>query len=201
MRSAVYSIGHSNHSAEKLLELLRLHGVDAVADVRSSPYSRFNPQFNQDELRSVLKAAEIAYVFLGRELGARSNDPSCYDQTGRVQYGKLAQTEPFKQALKRVIEGSKKHQLALLCAEKEPLDCHRTILVARELAARGIEIQHILPDGRLESHDAAMDRLLALHGLPQQDLFRGRDELLEEAYERQERRIAYTRGETATETE
>lgn len=199
--TTVLTIGHSTHPAEKFLELLRLQGVDAVADVRSSPYSRFNPQFNRDELRTALKTAGIAYVFLGRELGARSDNPACYDTAGQVQYRKLAQTESFQQGLDRVIEGSKKHRLALLCAEKEPLECHRTILIARELVARGVKIQHIQPDGSLESHDDAMDRLLKLHGLPQQDLFRGRDDLLEEAYERQERRIAYTRGDTATETE
>ena len=200
-RQVVFSIGHSNQSTRALLELLRRHKINAVADIRSSPFSRFNPQFNREDLQAALERTGIAYVFLGRELGARSEDLTCYDANGRVQYRKLASSELFKQGLDRVLQGSRTHRLALLCAEKEPLDCHRTILVARELVAQGLEVQHILADGQLESHDTTMDRLLRLHGLPQRDLFRDRDELLAEAYERQERRIAYTRRETPAETD
>jgi uncharacterized protein (DUF488 family) len=91
MRIEVLTIGHSTHPIETFLGLLHQHGVTAVADVRSAPYSRFNPQFNKDALEHDLKEHGIRYVFLGRELGARSDDPSCYDK-GRVQYGRLART-------------------------------------------------------------------------------------------------------------
>jgi uncharacterized protein (DUF488 family) len=149
-QSAVFTIGHSTHPIETFLELLRAHAVTAVADVRSAPFSRFNPQFNEDALAHSLKTADIAYVFLGRELGARSDDPACYEQ-GRVHYGRLAKTALFQAGLGRVLHGSEKQRIALLCAEKEPLDCHRTILVARALTERGVAVEHILADGRLES--------------------------------------------------
>lgn len=186
----VFTIGHSTHSIDEFLKLLRSHSVTAVADVRSAPYSRFNPQFNRESLERALKTAGISYVFLGRELGARSDDPGCYEN-GRVRYERLAKTTVFRSGLDRVIKGSKSHRIALMCAEKDPLDCHRTLLVTRELAAQGISVAHILADGALEPHSEAMTRLLKVVGLPETDLFRSLEQLLAEASKRQEERIAY----------
>lgn len=188
--SPVFTIGHSTHSLEAFVALLKLHGVTALADVRSAPFSRFNPQFNKDVLDRSLRAQGITYVFLGRELGARSDDPSCYEN-GRVQFGRLARTELFRRGIERVIRGAQEHRIALMCAEKEPLDCHRTLLVARALDDLGVPVEHILADGRLETHGEAMLRLLDLVGVPRTDLFRSRQELLAEALVRQEARVAY----------
>jgi uncharacterized protein (DUF488 family) len=188
--NAVFTIGHSTHSAEAFLALLRQHEVGAVADVRSSPYSRFNPQFNREALEPFLKANGIQYVFLGRELGARSDDRSCY-LDGRVQYARLARTTVFQSGLDRVLQGAARYRVALMCAEKEPLECHRTLLVAKALAERGQPVQHIHADGHLETHEAAMLRLLDVTGVPKEDLFRSREELLAEALARQERQVAY----------
>lgn len=188
---SVFTIGHSTHSIEVFLDLLHGHGVTAIADVRSSPYSRFNPQFERKALEASLRAAGIHYVFLGRELGARSDDETCYDQ-GRVVYGRLAQSAAFKEGIARVVRGAAEHRIALLCAEKEPLECHRTILVAPALVKAGLEVVHIHADGRLESHPAAMTRLLEILGMTQRPLF-GQSDLDPEAEAllRQERRIAY----------
>lgn len=190
MDSIIFTIGHSTHSIEYLLELLNLHRITAVGDVRSSPYSRVNPQFNRETLKQALSGARIAYVFLGRELGARSDDPECYDGN-KVSYERLAETPEFKSGLERVHDGSLKFRLALLCAEKEPLDCHRTILVSRQLQGMGVQVQHILADGSVESHEDAMARLLRQLGLPQTDMFRSAKDIEEEAYQRQGTRIAY----------
>ncbi len=191
MKDVLYTIGHSTHAAEKVVELLRRHGVTAVADVRSQPYSRMNPQFNREAFCSQLKDAGIAYVFLGRELGARSEDRGCYVE-GKVQYDRLAQTALFRTGLDRVTQGMKSHRVALMCAEKDPLTCHRTILVCRHLVARGLEVAHILEDGRLERHEDAVSRLLRELGFSEQDLFRTREQLVDEAYERRAQQIAYT---------
>lgn len=188
--NSVYTIGHSTHSADAFLALLRRHGVEAVADVRSSPFSRFNPQFNREPLGQFLKTNGIRYVFLGKELGARSEDRSCY-LDGRVQYSRLAQTPLFQSGLDRVLQGAAKYRVALMCAEKEPLECHRTLLVAKTLAERGQPVLHIHADGHLETHEAAMERLLAVTGLPKEDLFRSKQELLAEALARQEKQVAY----------
>jgi uncharacterized protein (DUF488 family) len=164
-RHPVLTIGHSTHSLEAFVALLRQHSVTALADVRSAPFSRFNPQFNKEALDRGLEAHGIKYLFLGRELGARSDDRSCYEN-GRVQYARLARTEAFRNGIERIIRGTGEHRIALMCAEKEPLKCHRALLVARALAARGVGVEHILPDGRLESHRATMDRGLGILGLP-----------------------------------
>lgn len=195
----ILTVGHSNHLPETFVRLLQLHGVTAVADVRSSPYSRAYPEFNRDSLSELLREGGIAYVFLGRELGARSKDPSCY-KDGRVQYGRLASTDLFRKGLARVMSGATSHRIALLCAEREPLACHRAILVARELEKLGARIEHIHADGSLEPHHEALRRLLRLVGLPENDLFRSWEQQLDEAYSRQERRIAYVRTDQAPQT-
>lgn len=190
MEPTIFTIGHSTHTQEHFVGLLSLHGIRALCDVRSKPYSRMNPQFNREELKRSLRERGINYIFLGRELGARSEDPACYEH-GRVQYGRLAQTEIFRHGLDRLQEGMKRFRLALMCAEKDPLECHRAILVARHLAALGTHVEHIHADGRLESHEAALRRLAEMYNLSEEDLFRSREELLAEAYSRQEERIAY----------
>jgi uncharacterized protein (DUF488 family) len=186
----VFTIGHSTHSLEAFVALLKQHGVTALADVRSAPFSRFNPQFNKDALARELEVRGIQYIFLGRELGARSGDRSCYEN-GRVQYRLLARTEQFKQGLERVMFGAGERCIALMCAEKEPLECHRTLLVARALDEQGVDVAHVLGDGRIESHRDAMERLLAVTGLPIEDLFRSRAELIAEGLARQEKKVAY----------
>lgn len=190
MRNEAFTIGHSNHGCEQFVALLREHAITAVCDVRSRPYSRYNPQFNREELKEFLGKQGIKYVFLGAELGARSEDPACFEN-GKVRYGRLAQTELFQSGLERVRKGMEEHRLALMCAEKEPLECHRTILVARQLAKFGCAVRHIHGDGRLESHAEALVRLREIVGLPEQDLFRSREEMIEDAYRMQEARIAY----------
>lgn len=197
-RHTVYSIGHSTHGMDAFVALLKQHGITALADVRSAPYSRFNPHFNKDALERSLKAQGIKYVFLGRELGARSNDPACYSG-GRVQYTRLAQTPAFKSGIERIERGAADHRVALMCAEKEPLECHRTLLVARALDQGGLAVSHILADGRLESHGDAMLRLLDMAGLPREDLFRSQAELIADALTHQEERVAYIDEKLATE--
>ena len=164
------------------------------------PYSRRHPQFNRRALTVSLEAHGVAYVFLGRELGARSRDPACYEN-GRVQYRRLAGTELFRSGIRRIVDGSRRMRIALMCAEKEPLDCHRTILVARELVRLGQVVNHILADGRIEPHETVMKRLFARLGLPEADLFRTPAELEDEAYTAQEKNIAYVAREVRAEPE
>jgi uncharacterized protein (DUF488 family) len=188
----VYTIGHSNHPIERLIALLRQHGIQAVGDVRSTPYSRFNPQFRREPLAASLSDAGIRYVFLGEELGARSQDPSCYEGN-RVSYAKLAQSDLFQRGLERLISGGREFRIAVLCAEKEPLDCHRTILVARELEHRSVPVTHILADGTLEPNAQTMARLVAEMNVAEPDLFRDERQRVEEAYDARAKKVAYVR--------
>ena len=197
----VFTVGHSNHSLDAFLALLAGHRVGAVADVRSVPYSRFAPRFDREALAAALRGAGVAYDWLGRALGGRPDDPACY-RRGRVDYARVAGTSGFSRGLERVHAMAAARRVALMCAEKDPLDCHRTLLVARALDDRGVAVAHILADGGLEPHARTMDRLIAKFDLrPDGDLFRPprtRGELAAEAIARaapearpERRRCAY----------
>ena len=187
----LYTVGHSNHPIEKFVALLTAHDIGAVADVRSQPFSRRHPQFNKDRLTAHLAQHGIAYVFLGRELGARSENPACYED-GKVQYPRLAATASFKAGIDRLLAGAQKYRVALMCAEKEPLDCHRTLLVSRALEQAGVSISHILADGTLEPQEKTMSRLIELVGLSKEDLFQ-RGDLIAAACRLREDKIAYVK--------
>lgn len=139
---------------------------------------------------AALRQHGIGYIFLGMELGGRSNDDAHY-KDGRVQYRRLAATAFFRDGLERVQKGSESGRIALMCAEREPLECHRTLLVGRELTAVGVQVVHIHPDGHLEPHADTVKRLLEQLGWLEWDLFRTRSEVIEDAYAKQEARIAF----------
>lgn len=148
---AVWTIGHSNHSAERLLELLRVHGITAVADVRTSPYSAYSSQFNREQLQRFLETAGIEYRFLGTELGGRPADLAMYDAEDHVRYDLVAASEIFTSGLKRLLRGLAAHRIAILCGEEDPISCHRRRLVGRVLVERGIALEHIRGDGSATS--------------------------------------------------
>jgi len=146
-------------------------------------------------LASSLKSAGLEYVFLGQELGARSDDPACY-RNGRAQYSLIAKAAMFQRGIGRLLSGAERFRLAVLCAEKEPLVCHRGILISRHLHENGIVVRHILEDGSLEDHECAVERLLTMHGLRDEHLFHSRDERIALAYEKQAEDIQYAREES-----
>ena len=193
----ILTIGHSNHPWEAFADMLSQHRVDSLADVRSVPASRFNPQFNRSSLSASLHDVGIGYAFRGGELGGRPRDPACYEN-GRVRYDRMAQTGAFRRGLALVKSAAANRRVVLMCAEKDPLDCHRTLLVARSLATDGVDVRHILSDGSVETHDQAMDRLLASYDLETEgDLFTSRDEMIAQAVERRTQRVARTNPITA----
>lgn len=209
----IFTIGHSNHTIETFIELLHQHQVTALADVRSSPYSRRFPQFNQSALKTALKTANIAYVPLGDNLGARPRDRNCYIN-GMARYDLIAATEAFKVGLNRLIQGSEKYQISLMCAEQDPIVCHRAILICPHLKNAGLEIHHIHKNGDLESNEDLENRVLKQNNLyklsadlqshvkqlslfdlqPIQTLEKplSRAELVEKAYQLQSEKVAYT---------
>jgi uncharacterized protein (DUF488 family) len=187
--SELFTIGHSNHSTENFIELLLRHDITAVCDVRSQPYSKFNPQFNRENIQKDLKQCGIGYVFLGRELGPRSDDPACYID-GRVQYHLLAAADLFQQGLKRLLKGVQTHRIAMMCAEKDPIMCHRMILVCRHLRKEVAEIKHIMEDGGIEALADSEKRLLRLLKIPPLQLFESTEDLIIRAYDIQAEKIA-----------
>ena len=194
MAKELFTIGHSNHTMFDFLRLLRSHGVNALVDVRSHPYSRPHPQFNRKVLAADLRKAKIAYVFLGQELGARRVETACYVD-GRAGYGSIAKLPIFQEGIQRVREGIRQYRIALMCAERDPIDCHRVILVCRHLRKEGITLQHIRENGSLETHADLEKRLVDRFEI-EPDLFNGTqdfEQLVEKAYDIQGEKIAYVR--------
>lgn len=191
----IYTIGHSNHSALRFIDLLEGAGIEWVVDVRSVPFSRRNPQFSQKALAASLKDAGIGYWFLGEALGARPKDQGCYVD-GKVSYARIAASAAFQEAIAKLVEESHGKRLALMCAEKEPLDCHRTILVGRALAQRGCELGHILADGRVAPQAEIEERLMKL-AKEAADLFSDRGAALARAYDKRGAQMALTLSDVA----
>ena len=191
-RNILYTIGHSNHELADFISLLHTHGVNCVADVRSSPYSRYCTQFNRETLHSALRQAGLKYIYMGDRLGARPGNANCYDG-GHVNFEYLARTEEFKLGLDRLIKTASEYRLAMMCAEKEPLHCHRCILICRHLRGRGLSIKHILADGSIEDHADTESRLVKMMKI-EPTLFEPQTtqaDLIEQAYDRQAGNISH----------
>jgi uncharacterized protein (DUF488 family) len=151
-RRVVFSLGHSNHSPAAFLALLSRHGITAVVDTRSQPYSQYSPQFNHAALSPLLEGEGIEYIFAGDTLGGRPNGAGFYDRDGRVLYYKVADSDFFALGVSRLkFLAEEFERVALLCSEEDPTQCHRRLLVARVLADEGIDVMHIRADGRLQS--------------------------------------------------
>ena len=189
MKGELFTIGHSTQSWEQFLELLLQHRIGAIGDVRSTPFSARFPQYNREFLETALPKVNVRYVFLGDELGARRAERECYVE-GVARYDRIARTDLFREGLVRVQKGVTLFRLALMCAEKDPLECHRTILVCRQFR-KELDIRHILGDGSIETHPDAETRLLEEEKVPGDDLFTPRETLIASAYERRAAKIAY----------
>ena len=190
----LFTIGHSVHQVEHFMEMLRGHAITALCDVRSSPYSRFVPRFNHESIKAEAVMHGIAYLYLGAELGPRSSDPTCYED-GKVQYRRLAAREIFRQGLDRLRKAMEAQRVALMCAEKDPITCHRMILICRHLQGDDIVIRHILEDGSLEDNRDAERRLMKLWKIDPTDLFSAEADRIQRTYDLQAQKIAYTLAE------
>jgi uncharacterized protein (DUF488 family) len=151
-RPALFTVGHSNHSLEAFLQLLTLHGIQALVDTRSYPYSKYVTHFNKDELTVALQRAGVKYLYLGVELGGRPEEEEYFDGEGHVLYYRLAESPVFLRGIQRLEAGSRHYRVALLCSEEDPAVCHRHLLVSRVLAERGNDVRHIRGDGSLQAY-------------------------------------------------
>ena len=149
----MFTVGHSNHSAEYFAVLLRRHGIEVLVDIRSRPYSRHAPQFNATGIGAALSGDGIRYLYLGKELGGRPEEVMFYDAEGRVDYALVERSRPFLDGIKRVEWEIQGKRITLLCSEEDPARCHRRLLVGRALEERGITLRHIRGDGSVETDD------------------------------------------------
>ena len=152
--SSFFTLGHSNHNFEAWLALIRQHGIEVVVDTRSSPYSKYVPQFDKELMQRSLEESGVRYLFLGAELGGRPANPAYYDAKGRVLYSRLRDDARFQAGIARLETGMERFRVALVCGEEDPAHCHRRLLIGRVLIERGHTMQHIRGDGRLESDEA-----------------------------------------------
>ncbi|MGA3081398.1 MAG: DUF488 domain-containing protein [Terracidiphilus sp.] len=151
--SSFFTLGHSNHDLSAWLALVHQHGVEVVVDTRSSPYSKYVPQFDKEIMQRSLEEAGIRYLFLGAELGGRPANPAYYDAAGHVLYSRLRDDARFQAGIARLESGMERFRVALVCGEEDPAHCHRRLLIGRVLAERGHAMLHIRGDGRLESDE------------------------------------------------
>lgn len=188
----LYTIGHSNHKIEDFLSLLKTHGINCIVDVRSTPYSHYNTQFNREFLASELRNANIEYIYLGNQLGARTGDAHSYNKNS-VNFEYLAKTEQFHIGLKHLTDISSKYRIALMCAEKDPIECHRFILICKNLKNYGFHIKHILSDGSIEDNNETERRLIRVLKIEPNlfDPIKNQAELIDQAYKQQANKISY----------
>lgn len=193
--TAVFTIGHSNLELEDYLQVLITHGIKLVGDVRSRPGSYRFSQFNRETLEGCLRDAGLSYKFLGEALGGRPEDPKAYFSDGRVNYEVRRKARDFQAEIEHVIKMSEEQKVALMCAEEDPLQCHRFLMICPALVERGVTPLHIRRDGGLESQADAEDRLLKLHhldGFATGSLFAGeRGEALQDALRLQAKDFAF----------
>jgi len=188
----IYSVGHSNLEADKFVTILQSFSIDVVVDVRSAPYSKYCPQFNKETIAQVLKSSGIKYLFLGKELGARPTDRSCYVDD-IVSFEELKLSDFFQRGISRLLDGIEKHNIAIMCSERKPINCHRAILISRVLTEKGISVKHILSETEsLDQKD--LEAMLLKKFKIEKTLFDtapSKQLNIEEAYKKQENLICY----------
>jgi len=189
MTGELYTVGYASFSMDDFIHILQRYDITTLVDVRSAPYSKFKPEFSKDHLQKTLTENMISYYFLGNLLGARREDSACYTD-GNLDYSLLKQSKNFQAGIKSLLDLINRSALmgqntAIMCAEKDPIRCHRTFLICRTLCSYPVKIQHILEDGSSEEHLMTEKRLLQLYHNPDQpDIFRSERDLLEEIYDR-----------------
>lgn len=158
--TTIYSIGHGNKKITDFISELQSYGIEYLLDIRSKPYSKWNPQFNQVQLELELKNHGITYVFVGDSLGGLPADRSCYDYNGKVVYDLIKEKDFFKKGLQRLTTANEKQiHLAVMCSESKPEECHRSKLIGQELLKKDISLKHIVSNKRVKSQESVMNEL------------------------------------------
>lgn len=201
MKQTIYTIGHSTYNVEKFINLLKVHDITCIVDVRSTPYSQFAPQFNEREIKFLLNKNGITYIYMGEEFGARRENATLYKSNGKLDFEKTKSSPEFLSGVKRIEAGlNKGFNIAMMCSEKAPQDCHRCIMIGKAFSDYGYEVEHILEDSTL-LRQADIDQLLLNKYFPdraQLSLFDCNDmsekDYIEAAYRKKEDEIAYDKS-------
>ncbi|WP_298077272.1 DUF488 domain-containing protein [uncultured Abiotrophia sp.] len=196
----LYTIGHSTFEISNLVNNLKKYNINYLLDVRSMPYSRFAPQYNKSELERELKKHNIKYFYMGKFFGARQLDRTFYPN-GYIDFSVYRKSDLFLKGKTSVLRGLKEYNIALMCTEKNPIECHRTIMIARDFEVSDVKVMHILHDGKLKSQEEISNELLErfFPDRHQVSLFNEENKdinwYLDEAYKKQNELIGYRIGE------
>ena len=198
----LYTIGHSQHKFEYFLSLLQKYDINYLLDVRSTPYSKYAETYNKDKLNYLLNQNHITYWPMGKYFGARREDKFLYSESGYLDFEKVRKSELFQSGVRSVELGLQRgNQIVLMCTEKDPIDCHRAVMVAKAFFDNGIEVYHILSDGKIQTHTELEKRLLNKYypDRNQLDIFTyneklDNNKLLKDAYAKRNEEIGYHYG-------
>lgn len=196
----IYAIGHSNYQLEKLVDMLKKYNIDVVVDIRETPYSKYNVQYNKEVFQESLKKQEFKYIYMGNEFGARRNDKSTYTKEGYADFEKVAKEEIFLEGIERLVKGCKMgYKIALLGAMQDPIRCHRSILLGRVLEQKGFNIKYIMHEGNLSCQEDIEESLLEKYFAERNQLSVDnllgnavtREDMLQEGYRLANKEIGY----------
>lgn len=196
----LFTIGHSQHSIKYFISLLNKYGIDYLLDVRSTPYSKYAEQYNRENIDKSLNSVNVKYVFMGKYFGARSQNVELYNDKGYLDFEKVRKSKDFNEGIENVILGLEQgHTIALMCTEKQPIDCHRAIMISRAFEMQKIYAKHIMPNGKILTQQQLDEQLLRKYFPDRRQLTLlsyekpvNEDEYLLEAYRKRNAEIAYT---------
>ena len=157
----IYTIGHSNYTMERLIDMLEYYNINCVVDIRGTPYSKYNIQFDKETIRYTLTNAGFVYIYMGKELAAKRIRKNSYNNEGYSNFEEVIKEEEFKRGVERLKNGCEKgYKIILLGAIQDPIRCHRSILVGRELVKNDFDVKHILDDYSIVTQDDIEEMLL-----------------------------------------
>lgn len=199
MKKTIYTIGHSSHTIENFVNLLKEYDINCIVDVRSTPYSKFHSQFNRENIKSELKKHGIYYIFMGEELGARRSDRSLYTIKGYLDFEKTVKSSKFLKGISRIKEGlSKGFNIVLMCSEKDPMACHRSIMIAKYFSDNNFIVKNILDNGVIITQEEITKKLVDIYFpnrdqismLPEENI-KDYEELVRRSYRQRNEEIGY----------
>ena len=164
MKNLCYSIGYSNRKLDEFIGLLSKYKINCVVDVRSVPYSNGEKGllYNMDNIKKILNKQGIYYIYMGKELGARNEE--CVDEQGTIPYEAIRKNGSYKNGITRLIDGiNKGYNIAIMCAEKEPVNCHRSILIGYDLKKKNITVKHILDENVIKCQKDIEEEIMAMY--------------------------------------
>ena len=196
----IYTIGHSNYTVERLIDMLKHYNINCVVDIRGTPYSKYNIQFDKETIRYTLTKAGFIYIYMAKELAAKRINKQSYNEEGYSDFEKVVKEKEFLEGIERLKNGCNKgYKIALLGAMQEPIRCHRSILVGRALRENGFNVKHILDNYSIASQEDIEQMLLDKYfsnraQMTIDDLIGNslnREEMIEEGYRLANKEIGY----------